>query len=507
MKLHEAIDAVLRDHRNGLHSREIADEIDRRGLYTKPSDGKPAPARQITARVGSKTYRDRYNKTEDGLIRLVGVPADTGDSGRGDAPEPGAVGRMLHEMSEKYGPPPGRFMFGDGIDWSSHLEPIPLYVELPFWLMMPPGDLNVEWEGVRFRINVMRPWMQVFAGEVLDSLTTVIHQGPWGRWEAPSELAKELDDQGMVTMSRPCRTVVRLNTRAHLSAFREIDPEKEPPRVAAEQRAYWASLCEAHIPVLNELIQRYRLITYDYFAYEVSAWDVPVWFLGYGGLARRTVLLPYKEWDSKPALMRDGATPADPAVAETFEFAKVADIETLDSKDATPGEFDLLDARGLLDRGDYTGAVRRIVTAIEAVTEWALRRELEKHHTKSEVDAKLKQSETDFPGRLRQWRKLSKSTRVTESQVKLLDRTRTLRHKIVHTGLRLTQADRGKAEKCVDTGRWLYNMIEERPDREQLRERGKLSRAVGRISMRAQFPATLDESGITLGPMGISPPS
>ena len=34
---------------------------------------------------------------------------------------------------------------------------------------------------------------------------------------------------------------------------------------------------------------------------------------------------------------------------------------------STPGEFDLLDARSLIERGDYTGAARRTVTAIEAV--------------------------------------------------------------------------------------------------------------------------------------------
>ena len=40
------------------------------------------------------------------------------------------------------------------------------------------------------------------------------------------------------------------------------------------------------------------------------------------------------------------------------------------------GEFDLLDARSLMERGDYTGAVRRTTTAIEALIGAKLKEEL-----------------------------------------------------------------------------------------------------------------------------------
>jgi hypothetical protein len=501
MKLHEAIDVVIDQRPSGMTAREIADEIDRRKLYVKPSDGKPVPPRQITARVGNKTYRSRYCKGQDGLItKATFAQGDEKDE------SPGFVGRMLTAMAEKYGPIPETFMFGDGIDWSSPLEAIPLYVELPFWLMMPHGDLDVVWSGTSFRVNVMRSWMEVFAVEFLDSRKTLLRHGPWAKWEPPADVAAELDKNGVPLISRPCKTVVRLNTRAHLGAFRQVDPETEPPRIDGEQRAYWASLCEAHIPVLNELIRRYRLETYDYFAYEVSAWDVPVWFLGYGELARRAVLLPYKEWDSKPAVIRDGEKPEDPPISDTFQFATVDDLAAISSEDATPGEFDLLDARNLMERGDYTGAVRRTVTAIEAVTEWVLRRELEKKHTIAEVEARLNKSENDFPGRFRQWRKLAKPN-LSDSQVALFEQTRKIRHQIVHSGLRLTHEDRGEAQKCVDTGRWLYNRIEQKQAREHLREWGGLNRSVGRVGMVPRFPATVDGDGITLSPLSFTTPT
>ncbi len=491
MTLNEAIDVVLGDRADGMTSREIADEINRRKLYIKPSDGRGVSAGQVSARTTTKAYRDRYARDVDGRITTVGV--------REEKPK-GAIARMLAAMSEKYGPAPETFMFGDGIDWTSHLEPIPLYVELPFWLMVPHGDLDVDWKGTTFRVNIMRPWMEVFAGEVLDSRKTVIHQGPWAQWEPPPELVKEMVEAGVVALSRPCKTVVRLNTRAHLGAFREIDPEKEPPRVEAEQRAYWASLCEAHIPVLNELIQRCRLATYDYFVYEVSAWDVPYWYLGYGNLGRQVTLLAYKEWDSKPQITKDGDKPEDPAVTETIEYAAVDDLEKISTKDATPGEFDLLDARNLIERGDYSGAVRRAVTAIEAVTEWALRIELEQKFSKAEVNAKLAASENDWPGRFRQWKKLAKPE-IGDALVATFEKTRQLRHKIVHAGFRLTHEDRGEAEKCVDTGRWLYNKIERKSDRVALREVGGLKRSLGRRALAIRFPSVLDSNGITLRPI------
>ncbi len=70
MKLHEAIDAVLADRPAGMSTRELADEIERRGLYLK-RDGKPASAGQVNARVGNKTYRNRYRKDHLGRIYLA----------------------------------------------------------------------------------------------------------------------------------------------------------------------------------------------------------------------------------------------------------------------------------------------------------------------------------------------------------------------------------------------------------------------------------------------------
>ena len=183
----------------------------------------------------------------------------------------------------RFGPVPESFSFGDGIDWSSPLAETLLYVELPFWLMMPTGPVDVEWSGTAFTVHICPPWMEVFVGEVTDSRAFSVHQGPWQPIFEPSEeIASELSRQDRSLMPRPCKTVLRLTARAHTAAFRDLG-SADPQRARAEQETYRASLCEAHLPVVNELIQRYRLVTYDYFTYEISAWDAPIWYLKHAG--------------------------------------------------------------------------------------------------------------------------------------------------------------------------------------------------------------------------------
>jgi hypothetical protein len=154
-----------------------------------------------------------------------------------------------------------------------------------------------------------------------------------------------------------------------------------------------------------------------------------------------------------------------------------------------------------MERGDFTGAVRRTVTAVEAVLRWALKEELTRLHGESEAERKTANTDNDFPGRLAQWRKLAKPN-MGQGLFDSFERTRKMRHEIVHRALRLTREDRGRAEHAVDTGRWLYNKIEGKPEREHLRESGGggLQRAVGRGALTARFPSSISDGKILLSP-------
>lgn len=57
--LHQAMVTVLRAHGGPMSGKEIADEINRRGLY-RQKDGSPVPLNQVHARANN--YRDLFAK-------------------------------------------------------------------------------------------------------------------------------------------------------------------------------------------------------------------------------------------------------------------------------------------------------------------------------------------------------------------------------------------------------------------------------------------------------------
>jgi hypothetical protein len=187
----------------------------------------------------------------------------------------------------------------------------------------------------------------------------------------------------------------------------------------------------------------------------------------------RVGLLPYADWDYKPLI---GPSEGQP---EEYRLTEPSALQASMSVGASAGELELLDAINLMERGDYSGAVRRITTAIEVVLESVLREELRQRCSKAEVANKLRASQTDFPGRLRQYQKLSRR-RMSKQLSQDLETTRTTRQKIVHEGTRISYAERGRAQRSVDTGRWIFNWLENQPDRAERREKKPAIRSLGR---------------------------
>jgi len=386
------------------------------------------------------------------------------------------------------------FKSGDTINWDSPIRETFIYVELPFWLMIPSGDIQIEWSGHTFQVWVCPSWREVFMQQVTDSRGTVYHHGPRTSedWMPGSQAAELIEANGIKWMERPCKTVVRIAINAHSHAF-ESREGIELPRAHSELSSYWASLCEAHVPVLNELIQRYRLATYDYFAYEVSPWDVPVWYIKHAAIGR-VLIAPYKAWDVKPVVF---GTPDESP--KEMQYASLDELSSGSANEASPGEFDLLDARSLMERGDYTGAVRRTVTAVETLTEWSLSCELLRDYSKGETQKIIKETKNDFAKRLGKWQEVS-GKEIGNVLIGEFMKTRKIRHQIVHAGRRLTQGDRGAAQRSVDTGRWLYNQIEDIPHRAYLRDHGTI-KAVGRVALSLRFPVSLQPEGFMVHPV------
>ena len=197
-------------------------------------------------------------------------------------------------------------------------------------------------------------------------------------------------------MWRKCKTVVKIATRCNADVWRKaIKAKGERPHSVS---AYLSVLCKAHIPVLNRLIQGYRLATYDYFPFEVAPWDVPRWLIERGGNGVSAFLQPYRQWDMKPVIFRK---PDDPPVV--YQLIEGATLATELPKIASPGEFELLDALNFMERGDYSDALRRITTAIEVIVAHTVGKEIEARQGRASAEKFLKNTKLNFPERVKKY--------------------------------------------------------------------------------------------------------
>jgi hypothetical protein len=238
-------------------------------------------------------------------------------------------------------------------------------------------------------------------------------------------------------------------------------------------------------------------LTYDYFAFEVSPWDVPQWLIERDGGSVSSILVPYRTWDYKPEVFN---TPGSPAVP--YQLIKGADLCIGISTVGTPGEFDLMDALNLMERGDYSGAVRRISTAIEAVVAAVAFDQVEIAEGTQKAKKFLKDTQMDFPRRIKKYEKLSKR-KFPESLQEDLVAIRLLRNRIVHQAYRINSGELGLAQRSVDTGRWIFNWFENDTAKRNLREKRIGFRSLGREPDVGIFPTKITPNGVEVYPMPI----
>ncbi len=387
------------------------------------------------------------------------------------------TGRMADaaEVPSEDEPYPGG-VFGEGLAWNGPVEDVRLAVELPFWMMVNSSPLEISVGGWTAMVEIRGDHFEVHAGEYRDAKLNYVYLGP-----DPSQVDPTAIEDAPAAV-RKCKTVLRFPARSLTDAIAAIGDGYWRTQ---EALAYFAALCSAHIPVVNEVIVRYRLATYDYFPFELSPWDVPVWFAQAAGGHVMVPLLSYRSWDYKPLVNGDPMSLVTPEELATGRTSP------------EPGEIELLDGLMLMERGDYSGAVRRVVTALEVAVESRLRAELESRHPPADVEQRLEASKNDFPGRLHQWSKLA-GRDLPKALTDELDKTRAMRHAIVHRGRRLSHAERGTAQRAVDTTRWAYNHVEGRPDLVALREKKLALRSLGRFGPGGHFLSELTADGVVV---------
>jgi hypothetical protein len=347
-------------------------------------------------------------------------------------------------------------------------------------------------------VTISEACYELFLHAVTDSRRTVQYLGPWPPYRGLLESLDKLREKEPRAQFawRKCKTVVKIPARCHESVFEQGFAGGASDTASAA--IYRAELCRAHIPVLNRLIQHYRMATYGYFAFEVAPWDVPSWMLEHDGRSVTAFLLPYKEWDRKPQVVnKDGNE-------SVYELISHQDLAAVMGSPVSPGEVELMDALNLMQRGDYSGAVRRVTTAIEVVVEAAVEQVVSAQVGEEAAAKFLRKTRMHFFDRIEKYEAVTRRT-FPEALRRQLDRTRELRHAIVHDGYRISVSERGAAQQSVDTGRWIFNWFENDESRAQLRETRLALRAAGRDMDAGVFPHELTEAGIVIRPMRLSP--
>lgn len=318
-------------------------------------------------------------------------------------------------------------------------------------------------------------------------------------------------------MWRKCKTVFKIKSRCNEDVWNTaLEPDQEKKKSIAYRtkmngiRLYLATLCSAHIPVVNRLVQGYRLATYDYFPYEVSPWDVPFWMIERDAKSIRSCLVPYREWDFKP---RGFATPFEELTKRILSGQKLdpptlpyklieeSDLQNGISIVPAPGEFELLDSLNLMERGDYSGAVRRITTALEVIVESVVGTAVEAAEGSRSAVKFLKDTETNFRRRVERYEQLSART-LSDALRREMFATRKLRHRIVHKGYRIGPNERGRAQKAVDTARWTFNWFENNKQRSNVREKRIAFRGLGRDLAIGIFPSAITTEGVIISMIG-----
>jgi hypothetical protein len=401
--------------------------------------------------------------------------------------------------------PPDHFAIGDDLNWDAPWIDVLLWVELPFWLMVDNTTITVEVEGHEFPISVYDNYFELHGKIISDSRDTVCYRGPLRKLDDLSENIQQVrrENPDLPLMWRKCKTILKIATRCNEELWSAATGGKQLRQSTVKH--YLEELCKAHIPVVNRFVQGYRLATYDYFAFEVAPWDVPQWQIERGGKAVSSLLLPYRGWSMKPVIYERGKFSFKPPVGPTgpptlVQFIQAEDLRNQISATATPGEFELLDAMNFMERGDYSGAVRRITTAIEVVVEAVVAREIEAVEGKQRAKKFIKATRRSFDRRVSKYETLS-GRKLPAGLHKNLDQTRKLRHRIVHEGYRISSGERGLAQKSVDMGRWTFNWFENDEQRQKVREGQIGFRSFGRDLSYGIFPTKITPEGVVVSPI------
>ena len=409
------------------------------------------------------------------------------------------------EVQNAESPPeriPAFYMIGDGINWNSERVPIQLMVELPFWLLMPTGTIDLTIDGCTLRTTVVNEGVEFQWGHQF----TKTHQSTayLGSIPGADRATVPLRSVAGSGVFRFTRTLVSFDSSAHADAIVALTSPK--PR-CNEASLYFTSFALGHLAFLNHLINTYRRVAVDPYVTEVSEWDVPVWFVSIADAIRPIYVFPYSTEDSFPTITNG---PNDSHHRPYF-CASLKALEATASNACIPGEVELLDGWSLYYRGRYGDSIRSFVTAVEVLLEAKLRTQLElRYHDPRLVEEELGASRNNFWDRMDHYCELI-GVRIPGPKLHFspylnglrlrdeMERTRSLRHEIVHHGHRLDHTLLKPMRRAAETTSWFFDWLSGNGDFEQRRCRYSTYFEARRGSSR--FPFEIRPDGVTVLPL------
>lgn len=400
--------------------------------------------------------------------------------------------------------------------WTGSSVSIRLMVELPFWLMIPECEISAIHERATVRANIRQTYMAVYDGpEFYGSHVNVVFIGPKNDLKAGREMPPVVAAT-QAAVYRPMKSVLVFQPEAMEDA---VLAAQQPPSAMEHGRRevrrinrgdqYLQSLAYAHLPFLNQLITDYRIASRDPFAFKVSQWNVPVWFVEYDGTFVPVCIMPYAGNDWYPTLGRFGESERSP-----FYATEPRAIEKQAKEDVAPGTLELLDARSLLYRGHVADAVRSAVTAIEVALEGQIIKLLRKKGwAEPEVRSRLTETWNNFDARVADYERisgiripgpvLSSLPHINGIRLKSeLSRVRRLRHKIVHEGLRVDSHSRGPMIRAIETMMWLFHWLSWEEGKEEENWKSYVFFETMRGMCIPRYSADYRDSGVAVLPDG-----
>jgi hypothetical protein len=405
--------------------------------------------------------RDHYAFTEDSSLFEEGFVAFAGGFSPGNT--------MSHVPRDEWPRELTRIQSEENLWWKGPTTSAELVVELPFWLMIEDGSISITVHDTTLRLNIRSDFVEVSNGPVkLTSASNVVSVGP-----EKSLAGKEFSEltESRMPIFRRMRTVAVLPVLVLEEALSAIQNarlinEGDRPAIRSVNRsiAYLDTLAFAHIPFLNALITSYRSASLDPFAFEVSEWDVPIWYVTREEQCLRINMMRYFDVDEPPSYQtRSGR--------HRFHATTWKTVEDHARSGVAAGKLELLDALSLQYRGRYEDAVRSIVTAIEVSVEAKISELLRaRGQTDGAVAARLDRTRNSFHDRLSDYEQLS-GRRIPGpllciipyiNGIRLqgeLEWVRRLRHKIVHEGQRVDIFSRGIMLRAIETMTWLCHWL------------------------------------------------